>query len=389
MRLFGYNITKRSTTVDKLIADALRTGREVGVSKETMLKLPTVWRCIEIISTSIAGLPVTAKREEGGSINPIDHAVNKLLNVKANSYMTAQTWKELVLRDVVARGNHYSVIVRRGSTPVELLPLMCDDVTVKLRDGQLVYIVERGDNQDIFLQDDILHVKGASGDGICGLSMLGVHRNSFKTALSSKNYIREFFQNNATPKGILRYPSAQKKEVVTATRDAWHRLYGEGGSYSIAVLDGGAEFQTVSLPPADAMYLEVSKYSDKEICNIYGVPMHMVNDLSDAHYNNIESSGVELVKFTLMSWINRLESEINDKLLRESEKGSVFVDFDVNGLMRGDMQTRAEYIAKMIQHKVLNPNEARKIEGLNPYEGGDIYENPNTNSNENNRGTEE
>jgi len=389
MRLFGYNITKRSTTVDKLIAEALRTGRETGVSKETMMKLPTVWRCIEIISTSIAGLPVTAKRIEGDSINKVDHAVNRLLNVKANNYMTAQTWKELAVRDVVTRGDHFSLIVRQGSTPVELLPMCYDDVRVTMRDNQLLYTVERGDEQGIFLQDDILHIKGASADGICGMSMLAIHRNSFKTAISSRNYIREFFQNNATPKGILKYPTAQKKEVVAATRDAWHRLYGDGGNYSIAVLDGGAQFQTVSLPPADAMYLEVSKYSDKEICNIYGVPMHMVNDLSDAHYNNIESSGVELVKFTLMSWINRLESEINDKLLRESEKGSVFVDFDVNGLMRGDMQTRADYIAKMIQHKVLNPNEARKIEGLNPYEGGDVYENPNTNTNENNRGTEE
>ena len=386
MRILGYNITKRAQTVDKLIADALRTGRTTGVSSETMLRLPTVWRCIEIISTSIAGLPVTAKQEQSGAINAIDHPVNRLLNVKANSYMSAHTWKELMIRDVVTRGDHFSMIVRSGSRPIELLPLCYDDVDVKLREGQLVYVVK---DNDVYLQSDILHVKGASLDGIRGMSMLGFHRNSFRTALSSKNYIREFFENNATPKGILKYPTAQKAEVVKATRDAWHRLYGEGGAYSVAVLDGGAEFQTVSLPPADAMYLEVSKYSDKEICNIYGVPMHMVNDLSDAHYNNIEASGIELVKYTLMSWINRIESELNDKLLREAEKGSTFVDFNVDGLMRGDMKTRAEYFMKMRGIRALSANEVRKIENLNPYEGGDTYDNPNIDTNENNGGSEE
>jgi HK97 family phage portal protein len=385
MRILGLDIqlAKRGTTIDQLLAEALPTGRNTRVSERTMLQLPTVWRCIEIISTSIAGLPVHVKRENGESIERVDYPIDYTLRVRANRFMSAQTWKELMVRDVVTKGDHFSQIIRGQRT--ELIPLPYDRIAVELvpMDDGLSYLTYMDkESGDIFLPDDILHIRGASMDGIRGMSMIEYHRRTFGLASQSGAYIYDFFRNNATPKGIVSYDGAMKPEVIRKAREMWHKLYGVGSEHSTAFLDGGAKYTSVSLPPADAMYLDVAKYTDKQICNIYGVPMHMVNDLSDAHYNNIESSGVELVKFTLMAWINRIESEMNMKLLREVDKLSHFIDFNVDGLMRGDMKSRADYIQKMIQSKVLNANEARRIEGYNPRDGGEVYENPNIDKNE-------
>lgn len=399
MKLLGLEIKRqqpqqtesRKSMVDKLIGNwnvnwfARKTQ---NISERSMNYLPTVWRCIEILSTSIAGLPLTVKKETAEGIERVMHPIERILKKQANPYMTAYTWKELMMRDVLTHGNHYSLIERTGSRVTGLYPVPCEDVEVKLVDKQLVYEVSSMQSDNTFLSYEVLHIKGPSQDGICGMSLIQYHRHTFSQGLSASQYIREFYENDGQVKGIIKHPGKATAETGKNVRESWLRLYGPGGS-RVAFLDGGMEYQQVSLPPSDALYLDTVQYSDRQICNIYGVPLTMVNDLSDSHYNNIEHTGRQFVTYTLMPWVNRVESEFDCKLLTEAQKSDHFVDFDPAGLMRGDMQAQADYYMKMIQSRVMNANEVRKELNLNPYEGGDEYNNPNIDKNENSRGTEE
>ena len=399
MKILGLEIKRqqpqqtesRKSMVDKLIGDwnvNFFARKTQNISERSMNYLPTVWRCIEIISTSIAGLPLAVKKETAEGIERVLHPIERLLKKQANPYMTAYTWKELMMRDVLTYGNHYSLIERTGGRVTGLYPVPCDDMDVKLVGRDLFYYVESMKDADPFASYEVLHIKGPSMDGICGMSLIEYHRHTFSQGLSASQYIREFYENDGQVKGIIKHPGKAKPETGKNVRDSWLRLYGPGGS-RVAFLDGGMEYQQVSLPPSDALYLETVQYSDRQICNIYGVPLAMVNDLSDSHYNNIEHTGRQFVTYTLMPWVNRVESEFDCKLLTEKQKADHFVDFDPAGLMRGDMAAQAEYYMKMVQSRIMNANEVRKELNLNPYEGGDEYNNPNIDKNENDRGNQE
>jgi len=391
MKIFGYEIKKQESQVekrgmvDKLIGDwnvNFFSKKSQSVSERSMNYLPTVWRCIEIISTSIAGLPVATKREMNGAIERVTHPIDRIIKRQANEYMTAFSWKELMLRDVLTYGNHYSLIDRTGSRPVALYPIPAEDVKIHQKEKEIVYEVTSMKKDNLFMASDMLHIKGPSMDGICGMSVIEIHRRSMRFGLSASQYILDWFEGDATPKNILTHPGKLGPDSIKNIRESWAKLYGPGG-HKTAVLDAGAKFEQVSLPPSDAMYIEAAQYSDRQICNIYGVPLTMVNDLSDSHYNNIEHTGRQFVTYTLLPWINRVESELGCKLLTEAQKDDHFVDFDPAGLMRGDMQAQAEYYMKMRQSRIMSANEVRKELNLNPYEGGDEYDNPNIDTNEN------
>jgi HK97 family phage portal protein len=394
MRIFDRFKTRRDPpkkeekrlSVQVAISDYLRrmfSSTGVAVGEESVTGHPTVWRCLELIAGTIAGLPIELKeRQPDGSILRIDHPALWTLAHQPNKWQTAFVFWDYMLRLTLIKGNAYALISTDDSGyPEEYLPVKGDDVELKFIKNELWYYIKGR----AFMPEEVLHLKGPTLDGYQGCSILEYHRRTFSSGLSMNEYIRNFFENDATPKSVISFDGQGNEDMKREVKAEWMELYGGLGGDPVAFLDGGMKFERVSLPPSDALYLDSAQFNDRQICNIFGVPLPMVNDLSDSHYNNIEHTKIQFTQFTLMSHINRIESEINSKILTRADRRNRYFDYDTHQLLRGDMKTRAEYYAKMRQMEAMSANDVRKAEGWNPRTDpeGDSYANPNINTTEN------
>ncbi|NME55999.1 phage portal protein [Dorea formicigenerans] len=221
----------------------------------------------------------------------------------------------------------------------------------------------------------VLHIPGLGFDGLVGYSPIAMAKNAIGMAIACEEYGAKFFANGATPGGILEHPGTVKDPAKV--RDSWNEAFGGSrNSNKVAVLEEGMKYTPISISPEQAQFLETRKFQIDEIARIFRVPPHMVGDLEKSSFSNIEQQSLEFVKYTLEPWIVRWEQSINRVLLMESEKAAYFVKFNVDGLLRGDYQSRMNGYATARQNGWMSANDIRELENLDriPAEqGGDLY----------------
>ena len=283
-------------------------------------------------------------------------------------------------------GNAYAQIIRNGKGEViGLYPLMPSKMTVD-RDsrGQLYYLYSRGtddsptgeENGQIYLPpEQVLHIPGLGYDGIEGYSPLAMAKNAVGLAIATEEYGAKFFANDAAPGGVLEHPGVLKNP--DKVRESWNKLFrGSANSHQIAVLEEGLKYQPIGISPEQAQFLETRKFQINEIARIFRVPPHMVGDLEKSSFSNIEQQSLEFVKYTLDPWVIRWEQTIHRSLLLPDEKSQYFVKFNVEGLLRGDYQSRMNGYAIGRQNGWMSANDIRELENLDRIpaeEGGDLY----------------
>jgi HK97 family phage portal protein len=200
-------------------------------------------------------------------------------------------------------------------------------------------------------------------------------KNAVGLAIATENYGAGFFANNANPSGILEHEKTiNHPETV---RNTWEFLYkGVNNSNKLAILEDGLKFRTVSVPPDQAQFLETRKFQLNEIARIFRIPPHLIGDLEKSTFSNIEQQSLEFVKYTLEPWVVRWEQSMKRSLVLPSEKSRYSIRFNLDGLLRGDYETRMKGYSIGIQNGFLSPNDARRLESMNliPSElGGDRY----------------
>jgi len=389
MKLFGLEITraeKRGTPVDSLLTAGM-TGNTKQVNEDTALALSAVWACVDLISATIAGLPRSIRqRTTQGSEKADQHPAHILLTQSPNEYQDALTWTRLAVLDMIySNGNHYSLIERNGNgDPVALLPI--HGLEPRMAENQIVYVLEQNDGPDlVFGKNEVFHVMGLSLNGYEGVSPLTAQKETIQLGLAAQQYGREFYEKDATPRGLLTYDGTLKPEVAKKVRASWNSLYGMGGKRT-AVLDGGWKFNPLSIAPSDAQYLDTRTFQKNEIASIFRVPPHMIGEMGRATWNNVELMGIEFVTYCLMPIIRAFESEVDNKLIKPSERETTYCKWNANGLMRGDSAARAQFYRTMREIQVLSANDVRELEDLNKIEGGDLYANPLQNQTNNGEG---
>lgn len=246
--------------------------------------------------------------------------------------------------------------------------------------------VDRDDNGDIYyeyltnkgkvklLYYEVLHIPGLGFDGLIGYSPIAMAKNTIGMSMSAEEYGAKFFSNGATPSGILEYPGTIKNPEMI--RKSWNNGFSGNNSHKVAVLEEGMKYTPISIPPNEAQFLETRKFQINEIARIFRIPPHMVGDLEKSSFSNIEQQSLEFVKYTLDPWVSRWEQNINKKLLKDSEKEKYFVKFNVDGLLRGDYQSRMNGYSIGRQNGWMSANDIRKLENLDlipKEEGGDLY----------------
>ena len=365
-----------------------RTTSGRPVNERTAMQMTAVYSCVRILSEAVAGLPLHLYRyTEGGSKEKaLDHPLYRLLHDEPNPEMTSFNFRETMMGHLLLYGNAYAQIIRnaRGEV-VGLYPLMPNKMTVD-RDGagHLYYLYTRGpddspvdtENGQVYLPpEQVLHIPGLGYDGIVGYSPLAMAKNAVGLAIATEEYGAKFFANGAAPGGVLEHPGTIKDPQ--RVKDSWNAAYqGSGNAHRIAVLEEGMKYQPIGISPEQAQFLETRKFQINEIARIYRVPPHMVGDLEKSSFSNIEQQSLEFVKYTLDPWICRWEQSLKRRLFTEEEKREYFIKFNVDGLLRGDYQSRMNGYAVARQNGWMSTNDIRELENLDRIpaeEGGDLY----------------
>ena len=200
-------------------------------------------------------------------------------------------------------------------------------------------------------------------------------KNAIGLAIATEEYGAKFFANGAAPSGVLEHPGTIKDPA--RLRENWNSTFGgSANSGKVAVLEEGMKYTPISIAPEQAQFLETRKFQINEIARIFRVPPHMVGDLEKSSFSNIEQQSLEFVKYTLDPWIIRWEQSLNRSLLNPDEKKTYFFKFNVEGLLRGDYQSRMQGYATARQNGWMSANDIRELENLDKIpaeEGGDLY----------------
>jgi len=282
-------------------------------------------------------------------------------------------------------GNCYAQIIRNGKGEVvALYPLMPNRMTVdRDQEGKLYYEYQTSQDEAHTMEGslvrlqpyDVFHVPGLGFDGLVGYSPIAMAKNAIGLAIATEEYGAKFFANGATPGGILEHPGIVKDPE--RVRQSWSNAFGgSANSNKVAVLEEGMKYTPISISPEEAQFLETRKFQIDEIARIFRVPPHMVGDLEKSSFSNIEQQSLEFVTYTLRPWLVRWEQAMQRSLLSEDEKKNCFFKFNVDGLLRGDYQSRMNGYATARQNGWMSANDIRELEDMDliPDElGGNLY----------------
>ena len=356
------------------------------VNERSAMQMTAVYACVRILSESIASLPVHLYQyeSEGNKAKAVKHPLYRILHDEPNPEMTSFVFRETLMTHLLLWGNAYSQIIRNGKGEViGLYPLMPNRMTVN-RDsnGQIIYQYQMQDSDahtgksgSVTLRpSEVLHVPGLGFDGLVGYSPIAMAKNAIGLSIATEEYGARFFANGATPGGILEFPGTVKNPE--SIRESWNKGFSGNNSHKVAILEEGMKYTPISISPEQAQFLETRKFQIDEIARIFRVPPHMVGDLEKSSFSNIEQQSLEFVKYTLEPWIIRWEQSLNRALLTEKEKPDYFVKFNVDGLLRGDYQSRMNGYATARQNGWMSANDIRELECLDripPELGGDLY----------------
>ena len=358
-----------------------------AVNEQTAMQVTAVYACVRILAEAIAGLPLCVYRyaENGSKEKVLEHPLYALLHDEPNPEMTSFIFRETMMSHLLLWGNAYAQIIRDGRGQVlGLYPLLPSKMDVSRADnGELVYTYSRSiddygskkcTEQIKLRREEVLHIPGLSFDGLIGYSPIAMAKNAIGMALATEDYGATFFANGATPGGVLEHPGVVKDPAHL--RESWHAQFSGKNSHNVAVLEEGMTFHQMSIPPEEAQFLETRKFQIDEIARIFRVPPHMVGDLEKSSFSNIEQQSLEFVKYTLDPWVIRWEQAMHQALLLPDEKPVLFFKFNVDGLLRGDYQSRMNGYAVGRQNGWLSANDIRELENMNRIsaeEGGDLY----------------
>ena len=358
-----------------------------NVNERSAMQMTAVYACVRILSEAIAGLPLHMYRykDEGGKEKAIDHTLYHLLHDEPNPEMTSFVFRETLMTHLLLWGNAYAQIIRNGKGEViALYPLMPNRMEVNRDSNGMLYYVYQKTSDDaptlegssvILSPSEVLHVPGLGFDGLVGYSPIAMAKNAIGLSMAAEEYGAKFYANGAAPSGVLEHPGVLKDPAKV--RDSWNAAFGgSSNSHKVAVLEEGLKYTPISISPNEAQFLETRKFQIDEIARIFRVPPHMVGDLEKSSFSNIEQQSLEFVKYTLDPWVVRWEQSLSRALLSETEKKNYFFKFNLEGLLRGDYQSRMQGYSIGIQNGFMCPNDVRELENLDliPDElGGNKY----------------
>lgn len=361
------------------------TSAGLRVSHQSAMSLPTYYACIRAISEDVGKLPLITYRRltPRGKERAYDHPNYELLHTTPNEDMEALTFRETLQAWALAWGNGYAEIERnsRGEA-LALHPLHPSRVLIRRDEmGRIVYDVHGAEMIAGALQttmvrlrsENVFHLRGLGSEGLYGYSILQFARESLGLSLAAQEVGSSFLANGMSISGVLQHPHVLTDTASTHLRESWKSMYsGSGKAGGLAILEEGMQYTPISIPPNQAQYLETRVFQVRDIARWFRMPLHKIQDMADASFNNIEHQSLDYLTDTLMPWCVRWEQQIQRKLFHND--ANHFAEFLYVGLLRGDAKARSLFLRTMFGLAALSPNDIREAENMNPIgPAGDTY----------------
>lgn len=376
MNLFARLKLLFSRDIDEFFKKSRRTYVPVvkggmWVDHETALCVAAVFAAVRYVSESVASLPweLRQRKRGGGSEQALTHPTYKLIHTRPNPEMSSFDWRVLMIAWANLWGNAYSEIERDAmGRVVALWPISPDRVEIKRNEGRLYYLVRQLNSETIGIDPwNMFHIRGMGGDGMQGYSVVALAARSIGTGLAADEFSASFYENSAITSGALKHPKELGEKGYTRLKEDFQKKHaGPAKAWTPMILEEGMEWQSMTMPLKDAQFLESRKFTVTEIARWFRVPPHKIGDLERATFSNIEEQNIDVVQDTLIPWAKRLELEADYKLVSPKSHGQFFSKVNVNGLLRGDSQARSTYYQQMRNLGVMNANEIRNLEDMNP-----------------------
>lgn len=362
-------------SIDDAVARAIAgdSSNKVCVTDQTALSVTTVWACVSLLSESVGVLPIHLYKHTDNGREKVESHPSLSLIRYPNAYTSRMEMMQHLMVSVALYGNGYAQIIRDGDGKAVKLKML--DPTVPQP-----YLSKNGD--ELFYNvagkrvhsDNMIHIKGLVVDGLKGKSPISVHRENLELSMNVQAYGKLFFSNGGNTSAVFEIPGTLREDAYKRLKaDLLMRSSGMNNAHSPLLLEGGMKYSRVNIPLDDAQFLSTRKFQKGEIASIYRIPPHMVGDLERATYSNIEQQGQEFVTYCLMPYLEKIESELNRKLLRYDEQDTYYFRFTINGLLRADSKSRSEFYKNMYMIGCMNANEIRQMEEMNSYEGGEKF----------------
>jgi len=382
-KLFGIQNkqTLGQTNVDELFPRAgIETIAGIEVTPRAAMGVPAINRGVHLLSDMVATLPLALyERTQKGKEKAKGHRQYKFVRNRANTFQTAYEFRYLMQRHMILRGNAYAFKIKVNGVLLRLVPIHPDRVTVTLGkslDPKYMVTMEDG-NQKEFSARDILHMRPHTEDGIHGMGIVDEAPESIAMCIAAERHGAMMFGNGARPGGILSTDQKLNHDQINLIAKTWKGAFGGENKYGTAVLDGGMKWEGTGMDNEAAQYIEVRSFQVAEAARILGIPSVL---LFHSDTTSTFASTRELVqaflKFSLDPWLTYWENAYNQEILSQHQD-RFFVEFIRQGIERMDLASRVSAYGQMIQNRIINPNEVRERENLNPYEGGDEFLNPN------------
>jgi len=377
--------------LSSLFGGRAMTSSGMSVTSETAMRVSTVYACVGILSQTLAMLPIDVKRyrADGGKDVVKAHRLYKQLKYKPNKWQTSFEFREMMEVNRLLRGNAYAFIsAAKGRGVNSLIPLHPDYVTpftVKgdgaasyvtaesppPEDGaKLFYEFSRLDGSSVILsQDEVLHIKGLSQNGIVGMNPIELHREAIGLSMATEEHGARLFTNGAQIGGVLEHPNKLSEPAFKRLKETWaDNREGVGNAHKTAILEEGMKFTKIGMTGVDSQFLESRKYQVEDIARIFKVPLVMLGHSGDKNstFASSENFFMSFVRNTMTPNCTRWEQALERDLFYPSEIGDYCIDFEMDEMMRGDAQARAQYLKARFEMASMSPDEIRSYEGENP-----------------------
>ncbi len=361
------------------ILSGLSTLSGVKVTELSALGVATVFSCVNVLSRTVSTLPLVVYQERNGEKHRAPgHPLYDLMKVSPNPEMTAADFLGATMFNLALRNEAFGFVSRnRGGEVTQIVPVLPKDIRRKRdggSDGNELRFHVKGVPYDA---ERILDIRGLTNNGLNGVDMLGTVGEVIGLARALQDNAAKFFGNGQKISDVLSTDKALTNEQVNRLREQMLDRKRRGDDYTTLILEEGMKYITHRSENKDSQFQEAREHQDKKIASLWGIPPHKVGILSDATFSNIEHQNIEWVVDCILPYLVRIEQAMNLRLLTASERRQgYYVEFLVEGLLRGDVKSRYEAYAIGRQWGWLSVNDIRRKENMNPIEGGDVYLTP-------------
>lgn len=340
-------------------------------NSKTAFTLSAFYNGVDQLSNDIAKLPKSVKRKNGKNREDYgDHPVNYLISNEPNSMMTAFDFWKLIVVCMIIKGNAYARIIRNADTAriESFIHLDSDDVLVFEKDNKLYYTYKG----ETILGEDMLHYKAFSFNGKIGVSVITFAAKQLGISIDAQNYQQEVYKDRGLGYGVIESPTDVNPTNKKAIEDGFSSKMSGQNKFKVPLLDSGMQYKSISVSPAEAQFLESNKNGVLEVCRWLNIAPHKLKVLDNSNFSNMQQQGIEHVQDSIVPWTMRLEQETGRKVFSDADKNTgSFIYFNVNALLRGDMDARKNFYTSLVYAGVMTRNEARALENMNPIDGLD------------------